>query len=345
MAEPARFKVFWAETLPGRDDVLRLLADGGCEVVAGRPFADAARPFGDEELVRILRDVDGVMVGSRERWGRRIFEACPRLVTVAKLGIGVERIDVAAATELGILVSNTPLPENYLSVAEQAVGAILAFAKNFKAADRAARERRWRGVTNSLVKGKTVGIVGVGRIGSRVAALLAPFEVRLLGYDPFVPDARLRALGVEPAALEALLAGSDFVTVHAVVTAQNVGMLGAREFRRMKPTAYFVNTARGALVDEAAVTRALREGWIAGAALDVFEPEPPGAGAAVLDPDLEGRTLLSPHVAGVTHEAMARMPLAQAENCLRAVRGERPAWVVNEDVIARWTARRAALGR
>ena len=339
-----RFKIFWAETFPGRDDIARVLADGGCEVVPGRPFADAAHPFTEDELIRILRDVDGVMVASRERWTRRILEACPRLVTVAKLGIGVERIDVAAATELGILVSNTPLPENYLSVAEQAAGAILALAKNFKAADQAAREGRWRGVTNSLVQGKTVGIVGVGRIGSRLAALLRPFEVRLLGYDPFVPDERLRALGVEPVGLARLLEESDFVTVHAVVTADNVGMLGEREFRRMKPTAYFINTARGALVDEPALTRALRERWIAGAALDVFEPEPPAAGTPLLDPDLEARTLLSPHVAGVTHEAMSRMPLAQAVNCVRAVRGELPEWVVNAGVIARWKERRAALG-
>jgi phosphoglycerate dehydrogenase-like enzyme len=337
----ARWRVFWAETLPERDDVARLLADGGCEVVPGRPFADAARAYTDDELIVALRDVDGAMVVSRERWTRRVMEACPRLVTIAKLGIGVERIDVAAATELGVLVSNTPLAENWMSVAEQAVGAIVALAKNFKAGDRAARERRWRGVTNLLIRGKTVGIVGVGRIGSRVAALLRPFDVRLLGYDPNVPDERLRALGVEPAPLDRLLAEADFVTVHAVVTRDNAGMIGARELARMKPTAYFVNTARGALVDEAALTRALAEGRIAGAALDVFEPEPPGADSPLLGAALADRTLLSPHTAGVTGEGMWLMPLAQATNCVRAVGGELPEWIVNPDVLPRWRARRA----
>lgn len=337
-----RWRVFWAETLPERADLARALAAGGCEVVAGRPFTDAAGTYTEDELIALLRDVDGVLVASRERWTRRVLEASPRLLTVAKLGIGVERIDVGAATDLGILVSNTPLPENWMSVAEHTVGVILAFAKNLKAADRAARERRWRGVTNTLVRGKTVGIVGVGRIGSRVAALLAPFEVRRLGYDPHVPDARLRALGVEPAPLDRLLAEADFVTVHAVVTRENVGMIGERELRRMKPTAYLVNTARGALVDEPALARALEERWIAGAALDVFEPEPPGAESPLLGEALAGRTLLSPHVAGVTHEAMWRMPLAQVENCLRVFRGELPSFIVNPDVVPRWRARLAA---
>jgi phosphoglycerate dehydrogenase-like enzyme len=337
-----RWRVFWAETLPERDDLLRLLADGGCEVVPGRPFTAAARAYTEDELVEVLRDVDGAMVASRERWTRRVMAACPRLSTIAKLGIGVERIDVAAATELGVLVSNTPLPENWVSVAEQTVGAIVALAKNFKAGDRAARERRWRGVTNTLIRGKTVGIVGVGRIGSRVAALLRPFEVRLLGYDPNVPDERLRALGVEPAPLDRLLAEADFVTVHAVVTLDNVGMIGERELARMKPTAFLVNTARGALVDEPALARALAEGRIAGAALDVFEPEPPAADSPLLGAALADRTLLSPHTAGVTAEAMWRMPLAQAENCLRALRGELPEWIVNPEVVPRWRARRAA---
>jgi D-3-phosphoglycerate dehydrogenase len=341
----ARWRVFWAETLPERDDVVRVLADGGCEMVPGRPFTDAAGAYTDDELIVALRDVDAAMVVSRERWTRRVMEACPRLVTLAKLGIGVERIDVAAATELGVLVSNTPLPENWMSVAEQTVGAIVALAKNFKAGDRAARERRWRGVTNVLVRGKTVGIVGVGRIGSRVAALLRPFEVRLLGYDPYVPDERLRALGVEPVPLDRLLAEADFVTVHAVVTRDNAGMIGERELGRMKPTAYFVNTARGALVDQAALTRALVEGRIAGAALDVFEPEPPATESPLLGAALGDRTLLSPHTAGVTGEAMWLMPLAQAENCVRALRGEPPEWTVNPDVVPRWRERRAAGNR
>ena len=149
MDDAVRWKVFWAEPLPDRDDVIGALRQGGCGVVQGRFFRDAARPYAEDELIEILRDMDAAMVGSRERWTRRVLEACPRLQTVAKLGIGVERIDTAAATELGILVTNTPVPENYLSVAEQAVGSIIAFTKNAKVADRMARDGRWRGVTNA----------------------------------------------------------------------------------------------------------------------------------------------------------------------------------------------------
>ncbi len=345
MAESLCWRVFWAEPLPGRDDVIRALRDGGCEVTLGRPFREAARVFSEDELIEILREVDGAMVGGRERWTRRVFAACPRLQTVAKLGIGVERIDAAAATELGILVTNTPVPENYLSVAEQAVGAIIAFTKNSKAAERAAREGRWRGVTNTLVKGKTVGIIGVGRIGSRVATLLRPFEVRLLGYDPYLSPEQLRTRGVEPTSLGDLLAQSDFVTMHVTVNKDNVGMMGEKEFRRMKPTAYFINTARGVVVNEQALAKALKEEWIAGAALDVFEPEPPGAENPLLDPAFEGRTLFSPHTAGVTHEAMWRMPLAQVDNILAAFRGEPPEWTVNPEAIPRWKSRWAAASR
>jgi len=110
MGDALRWEVFWAETLPGRDDVIGALEGGGCAVIPGRPFTEAARIFSETELIDVLREVDAVMVGSRERWTRRVFEACPRLQTVAKLGIGVERIDVRVATELGILVSNTPVP-------------------------------------------------------------------------------------------------------------------------------------------------------------------------------------------------------------------------------------------
>lgn len=345
MAETPRWKVFWAEPLPGRDDVVGALRDAGCEVALGRPFREAGSRLSEDELIQILRDMDAAMVGGRERWTRRVFEACPRLQTVAKLGIGVERIDTEAATELGILVSHTPVPENYLSVAEQAVGAIIAFTKNFKEGDRAARDGRWRGVTNTLVKGKTVGIIGVGRIGSRVAALLRPFEVRLLGTDPYLAPEELRRRGVEPAPLEALLAQSDFVTMHVTVNKDNVGMMGEREFRRMKPAAYFINTARGLVVNEQALTRALREGWIAGAALDVFEPEPPGRENPLLDPAFEGKTIFSPHTAGVTHEAMWVMPLEQVKNVQSALRGEPPEWTVNRDGIPRWKARWSAAHR
>ena len=221
---------------------------------------------------------------------------------------------------------------------------ILALAKRLKLADRNARRGLWRSVTNTFLLGKTVGIVGLGRIGSRVAELLRPFEVRLVAYSPSLSPERARRLGVELVSLDTLLRESDFVTLHAVVRPDNRGMIGEAQLREMKPTAYLVNTARGALVDEQALARALREGWIAGAALDVFDPEPVSPDNPLLADDLFEKTVLSPHSAAATPELRQKMPLVQIENCLRALRGETPEYVANPEVLARWRARWQAHG-
>jgi D-3-phosphoglycerate dehydrogenase len=280
-----------------------------------------------------------MMMGSRDQITRHVMEGAPKLSTIAKTGIGVECIDVAGATALGILVSNTPIPENYLSVAEGTLARILALAKDLKRADRNARLGRWRSITNTFLQGKTVGIVGLGRIGSRVAELLRPFQVRLVAYSPSVSPERARRFVVELVELQTLLRDSDFVTLHAVVTPRTRGMIGEAQLRLMKPTAYLINTARGALLDEKALARALREGWISGAALDVFETEPIAPENPLLGEDLFDKIVLSPHSAAATPELKAKMPQVQLENCLRALRGEVPEYVANPDVLSRWRGR------
>ena len=340
MTADFRYQVFVTETRPGHEAVRSALEQAGCGVLLGRPFTDPAGPYSEQELCDLAADADALMVmGSRDRITRRVLEAAPRLRTIAKSGIGVECIDVRAATDLGILVSNTPIPENYLSVAEGTVARLLALAKQLRLADRNARSGLWRSITNTFLVDKTVGIVGLGRIGSRVAELLRPFQVRLIAYSPSVSPERARRFGVELVNLETLLRESDFVTLHAVVREENRGMIGETQLRKMKPTAYLVNTARGALLDEQALARALREGWIAGAALDVFDPEPPSPDSPLLADDLAGKTLLSPHSAAATPELRQRMPLVQLENCLRALRGEAPEYVANPEVLSRWRGR------
>jgi len=340
MAANFRYKVFVTETRPGHEGLRSALEQAGCAVVLGRPFDDPAGPYSEQELCDLAAAADALLVmGSRDQVTRRVMEAAPRLKTIAKMGIGVECIDVRAATDLGILVSNTPIPENYLSVAEGTVARLLALAKHLKLADRNARLGRWRSVTNTFLLGKTVGIVGLGRIGSRVAELLRPFQVRLIAYSPSVSPERARRFGVELVNLETLLRQSDFVTLHAVVREENRGMIGETQLRKMKSTAYLVNTARGALVDEQALARALREGWIAGAALDVFDPEPPSAESSLLANELFEKTILSPHSAAATPELRQKMPLVQLENCLQALRGEPPEYVANPEVLSRWRGR------
>jgi phosphoglycerate dehydrogenase-like enzyme len=340
MAVDFRYRVFVTEARPGQEALRSALEAERCGVAFGRPFEDPAGPYSDDELRALVADADAIlMMGSRDRITRRVMEAATKLRTIAKTGIGVEPIDVQAATELGILVSHTPIPENYLSVAEGTVARILALAKNLKLADRNARLGRWRSVTNTFLQGKTVGIVGLGRIGSRVAELLRPFQVRLVAYSPSVSPERGRRFGVELVDLPTLLREADFVTLHAVVTAKTRGMIGEPQLRLMKPTAYLVNTARGVLVDEEVLARALGEGWIAGAALDVFDPEPLRPESPLLAEDLFDRTVFSPHSAAATPELRAKMPLVQLENCLRALRGETPEYVVNPEVLSRWRAR------
>lgn len=340
MAVDFRYRVFVTEARPGQGALRSALEAEGCSVAFGRPFEDPVGPYSEDELRAQVADADAVMMmGSRDRITRRVMEGGPKLKTIAKTGIGVEPIDVQAATDLGILVSNTPIPENYLSVAEGTVARILALAKCLKLADRNARLGRCRSITNTFLHGKTVGIVGLGRIGLRVAELLRPFQVRLVAYSPSVSPERGRRLGVELVDLATLLRESDFVTLHAVVTPKTRGMMGEAQLRLMKPTAYLINTARGVLVDENALAQALRQGWIAGAALDVFGLEPVPLDNPLLAEDLLEKTVLSPHSAAATPELRQKMPLVQLENCLRALRGETPEYVVNPEVLIRWRAR------
>ncbi|MDP2916594.1 MAG: NAD(P)-dependent oxidoreductase, partial [Dehalococcoidia bacterium] len=215
--------------------------------------------------------------------------------------------------------------------------------KKFKLADYNARRGKWRSVYSTLLYGKTVGIVGLGRIGSRVARLLAPFGVKLLAFSPHAAPEKAQSLGVKLVDLDTLLKESDFVTLHAVQNAQTRGMIGEARLRLMKPTAYLINTARGGLVNESALAKALKEGWIAGAALDVFEPEVPRPDNPLLDEDFYFKTLYTPHAAGLNPDNEWQLPVVQMENCVTALRGEIPKYVVNPDVIPKWRERIRAL--
>ena len=333
----------WKVWLIGRDadreDIVRALEAAGCEVTLGRLFTDSWH-YTEDELVDKVRDMDAIMISTGDgNITRQVMEAGTKLKVIAKRAIGVGDIEVSAATDLGILVTNTPIEEHYLSVAEYTVAMILSLAKNFKLADHNARRGLWRSVSHTFLRYKTVGIVGLGRIGSRVAQLLHPFEVKFLAYDPYIPAERAKAVDVELTDLETLLKGSDVVTLHAVETPETTGLIGEAELGMMKSTAYLVNTARGGLIDAGALAKALREKVIAGAALDVFKPEIPQPGNPLLDEDIHFQTLFSPHAAGLNPEVLWRWPLVQMENCLSVLRGEVPEFVVNPEAISKWQSR------
>jgi phosphoglycerate dehydrogenase-like enzyme len=281
---------------------------------------------GDEaSLIAALEGTQAVIAGL-EQYTDRVFEASPELRIVARTGVGYDAIDVDAATKRGVVVTATP-GANHHSVAEAAIGFIIAAMRRIAFADRQMRSTGWNPRPYGVeLRGKTVGIVGTGLIGKEVVRRLQGWDVRILLSDVVRDQAFADRFGARYVEVEELLREADAVTLHAPLLPTTHHLVDEAALRSMKPTAYLVNTARGPLVDEAALARALVDGWIAGAALDVFETEPLSADSPLLK--LENVTLTQ-HVAGVTHEAMRAMTSMAVDNVARVLSGEPPATAVN----------------
>lgn len=261
-----------------------------------------------------------------------------RLKIISRWGVGYDSIDLGAATRQGIVVAYTPglLDE---AVADYTFALLLALARRVHMTDSALRKGAWKYCWGHDVAGKTLGIVGCGRIGQAVARRGHGFNMRMLGYD-VAPCPQAEQSGVRFVPLDTLLGMSDFVTLHAALTPQSRGLIGRPQLRRMKPTAYLVNTARGALVDETALAEALRKGWIAGAALDTFVQEPLPAGHPLFQTP---NVLLSPHQASFGYETGARVSACAAQAIVDLMRRCRPQYVVNPEVFQS-SALRAVVG-
>ncbi len=270
-------------------------------------------------LLPALAGVDAVLVRSATRIDAEALATADRLAVVARAGIGLDNVDVPAATARGVLVVNAPT-SNIVSAAEHAVALLLAVARNVPAADASLQAGEWKRskFTGVEVADKTVGVVGLGRIGLLVAQRLSAFGVRLLAYDPYVQPARAAQLGVRLVGLEELLAESDFITIHLPKTAETLGLIGARELALTKPGVRIVNAARGGLVDEQALADALRSGHVAGAGIDVFATEP------TTDSPLFGLpgVVVTPHLGASTVEAQDKAGLAVARSVRLALQGE-----------------------
>jgi len=253
------------------------LRAAGCVILLGKSGDEYPEyRYQDAELVDLVGDSDILLVTTRDRVTRTIIEACGNLRGVVKGSIGVETIDINAATDLGILVCNSPAPENFTGLAEAVVGLMVILMKRLKLNEQVLHEGGWRKENNvgELILGKTIGIIGLGRVGKEVAKRLEAWGVRLIAYDPYVDQRQFKQLGVERVSLEELLRESDIVSIHVVLTSETTHMIGPKELRMMKPSAYLVNTARGEVIPQDDLAAALRDGVIAGAALDVFEEEP-----------------------------------------------------------------------
>lgn len=323
--------------------MFQALRDGGCELQLGASADDpAAIPLSPSEMAARLTAADGLLLHSREAVPETALKGADKLRVIAKMGIGVDRIDVSAATRAGIVVTNTPVEENFQGIAEGAITLLLAMLKELPAKERQLRQGGWRdrGTAGHLLAGRTVGLMGLGRVGSSVAALLRGWPVELLAHDPNLTDEVITARGAEPTTFEDLLARSDIVSLHAARPASEPPLMDAAAFRRMGQGSFLVNTARGGLVDEAALLQALTSRQLSGAALDVYSREP-------LAPDHVLRAapnlILTPHSIGTSRASQTAICQAAVECCLDALNGHEPRHVVNPDVLPAWHRRLASM--
>lgn len=318
------------------------LEEAGCRVVVGglapgRPV-DEARP--PDAAALLGATYPGVM-------DRAFLESFPSLRIVAKYTIGFDDVDLEAATRLGVLVTHCPTEANWGGVAEGTVALMLGWLKKLRERDRHVKAGGWRdrslegtyvGAREDGYAGLTIGIVGLGRVGRRVAELLAPWRARLLGVDPYVGDDVFAARGVLRTDLDALLADSDVVTLHCSLTEETRRLVDAARLARMRRTALLVNTARGPVVDLDALCDALEGGRLGGAALDVFPEEPLPRDARILS--FGDRVLLAPHMVAANAGGTLAPAIPWAtEAVLAALSGRVPEHVVNEEAVGRWRER------
>jgi D-3-phosphoglycerate dehydrogenase len=289
-----------------------------------------------EKLLEAVQDIEAILARTAVI-SAEVVRASPKLKIVSRHGVGVDSVDVTECTRQGVLVTITG-DANSAAVSEQAFGMLLALASKLVPANALVKAGRWERERFVGVElgGKTLGLIGLGRIGSRMARQALAFDMAGLVYDPYVEAEQIRQVGATPVDLPTLLSQADFVSLHVPLTKETRHLIGRAELALMKPSAFLVNTARGGLIDEEALYEALVGDKLAGAALDVFEQEPLPANYPLAQLD---NVLCSPHVAGQTAEALIKMSVGAADNILRVLRGEIPPFVVNRGALAhpKWT--------
>ena len=291
-------------TDPLSDEGLEMLRKGGQVLVEVRPNIP------HEELLSILGDYDALVIRSGTKVTADVVEAGKKLKVIGRAGVGVDNVDVKAATRRGILVMNTP-SANIISAAEHTMAMMLSLARNVVWADASLKRGEWKRskFTGIELNGKTLGIVGLGRVGGEVAKRAKSFQMKLIGFDPYIPPEAAVKLGVRTMPLEQLVEEADIITIHAALTPTTHHLISRELIARMKPNALLINVARGELIDEDALYDALHEKKIAGAALDVYEHEPP-TGSKLLALD---NAVLTPHLGASTKEAQEKVSVEMAE--------------------------------
>ncbi len=315
------------------------LAAEGLELLRTHHDVDERIGLAREELAAILPDYDALVVRSQVKVDAELIAAGARLVVVGRAGVGVDNVDIEAATRAGITVVNAPTG-NTIAAAEHTLALLYAFARRIAPADASMRRGEWKRAqfTGIELRGRTLGIVGLGKIGQAIAVRAKAMEMTVIGSDPFVTSEQAANLGVELVTFEDLIARADVITVHVPLTRNTRDLVNAATIARMKPGVILLNVARGGVLNEADVAQALRDGRIGGAAIDVFEKEPP-VGSPLLDaPNI----LLTPHLGASTEEAQVAVAAEVAEQILEVLDGHPARYAVNAPLLTPETAQAIA---
>jgi D-3-phosphoglycerate dehydrogenase len=308
------------------------LAEEGLEVLRKQVEVDVRTKMKPDELVSVIGDYEAIVVRSETRVTREAIEAGKKLQVIARAGVGIDNVDLEAATQRGIVVVNAPTA-NTMAAAEHTVAMMLALARHIPQAHANLCGGAWmrQNFVGVELRNKTLGIVGLGNVGSEVARRVQGFRMKVIAYDPFVSLEYARNLRVELVSFEKVLTDADFITLHLPLTDQSRNLIGTRELSMVKPAVRIINCARGGLVDEQALSQAIDEGRVAGAALDVFAQEPPKDSPLVKNP----RVIVTPHLGASTAEAQTSVATDAAEQVLAVLNGQPARYAVNAPLIPR----------
>lgn len=301
------------------------LSDKGIAILSTAAQVDNKPDISADELLNVAGEYDAMVVRGRTKVTAAVFEAAKRLKAVGRAGVGVDNIDLTAARGHGVTVVNAPKSTS-LAVAELAVALMFSLARMVPKADSSMKQGQWikKQLEGIELNGKTLGIVGMGNIGTALAPRAAGLGMKVIGYDTLVPEAEIKKRGAEPVSLPDLYARSDFISYHLPLTSESKGMVNAQAFAQMKHGVRIIDAARGGILDEAALLAALESGQVAAAALDVFATEPPGPTALVGHPNV----VATPHIGAQTEEAQDRAAEDIASEVLNVLRGEPLRWKI-----------------
>jgi D-3-phosphoglycerate dehydrogenase len=302
------------------------LDESGQSILRAHASVDDLKDISADDLLKAIPDYDGLIVRGRTKVTTSLMDAASRLKVIGRAGVGVDNIDLEAAKKHNITVVNAPMSTS-LAVAELTFGLLLALAREIPRADAGMKQGKWlkKELEGVELNGKTLGLIGYGRIGVEVGKRASAFGMNVIAYDPLISEDDIKKRGAEPVSIQDLYAWSDFISLHLPLNVQTRDMIGSLAFSEMKDGVRIVCAARGGIIDEAELVKALNSGKVAGAALDVFSAEPPGMTETVSHP----RVITTPHIGAQTAEAQSRASEDIANEVLSALQGKPLRWKVN----------------